>query len=61
MCYSTLADVVRMLSKKIKDDEFFDMIVRRAHVLQDALRRASRSSFDPSSCISVSFPFRTTI
>lgn len=46
---------MRELQKRVKKNAPFDMVVRRAHVLEDALRRANRASFDPSRKIVVSF------
>lgn len=52
--YSTLGAVMRNLQHQVKRDvEPFPMIVRRAHVLEDALRRIRRISFDPSVPITV--------
>ena len=50
---TSLADVVRELRKQIKSDEC-EIVVRRAHVLEDALKRAGRMSFDPTHSIVVS-------
>ncbi len=46
---------MKKLTQLVWQDDPFDMIVRRAHVLQDALKSASRSSFDPRKIIVVSF------
>ena len=54
LCISTnrtLADVVIKLQKQVKQDKPFDIVVRRGHVLEDALRRVGSSSFDPSRSI----------
>lgn len=56
---STLAEVVKKLKRQVIEGEPFDMIVRRAHVLEDALRRATRSSFDPARSIVVSLHSNT--
>ena len=53
--HSTLADVVKMLRRQVKAGVLFDMIVRRRYVLEDALRRAGRPSFDPARSIVVCF------
>ena len=53
--HSTLADVVKMLRRQVKAGDLFDMIVRRGYVLEDALRRAGRPSFDPARSIVVCF------
>ena len=38
----------------MKKNKAFNMVVRRASVLEDALRRLTRATFEPARCISVS-------
>ena len=40
-----------------KDEPPLEMVVRRGHVLEDALRRADQSSFDPCREIVVCYAF----
>ncbi len=52
--YRTLSDVVVQLRKLVnhKDDRY-QIVVRRAHVLEDALHRIQRPSFNPRTPIAV--------
>ena len=52
--YRTLKDVVEMMKLKIDTNSDFDMVVRRSHVLSDALRRMDKASFDPRKRLNVS-------
>ena len=42
-----------MLKRKIDTSSDFDMVVRRSHVLRDALRRMDKASFDPRKKLNV--------
>ena len=42
-----------MLKPKINTSSDFDMVVRRSHVLRDALRRMDKASFDPRKKLNV--------
>ena len=44
---SCLGDVVKKLSSLVIGDDPFHLIVRRSHVLEDALKMLKRSSFHP--------------
>ena len=48
----SLDDVLNNLTKQIKSEQF-EIIVRRGHVLVDALKIANRMSFDPTMSINV--------
>ena len=43
-----------MMKLKIDTNSDFDMVVRRSHVLSDALRRMDKASFDPRKRLNVS-------
>ena len=45
-----------MLRCKVDKDSEFDMVVRRSHVLRDALRRMDKATFDPRKRLNVSIP-----
>ena len=47
--FRTIDDLVKSLEKTIHGDSEFDMIVRRSHVVSDALRRMDKAFFDPRS------------
>ncbi len=52
--YITLSDVVVKLREQVfHDDDRYQIIVRRAHVLEDALHRIQRPSFNPRRPIAV--------
>ncbi len=52
--YRTLSDVVVKLREQVfHDDDRYQIIVRRAHVLEDALHRIQRPSFNPRRPIAV--------
>jgi hypothetical protein len=50
----SLVDVVKHLRKDVKELEF-DMVVRRSHVLVDAVNRTRKLAFDPSNRLTVEF------
>ncbi len=51
--HSTLADNIKELRSKLCGGEGTEMIVRRGHVLDDAIRRTRRPSFNPNKEIQV--------
>ena len=51
--YRTLKDIVEKLQYGIDVDSEFDMVVRRSHVLRDALQRMQKVSFDPRKKLNV--------
>lgn len=51
--FRTLADVVKSLTTNLSL-ETYDMVIRRGHVLEDALKRAGRALFNASKRIKVS-------
>lgn len=51
---SSLNDVVKELQKNVDKNEKFNMLVRRGHVLEDAVRRSRKDSFSPTKKIVVS-------
>ncbi len=53
--FRTTADIVQSLSDNVDDGCQFDMVIRRSHVLSDALRRMNKASFDPRKRINVRF------
>ena len=44
---SLLEDIVKNLAAVIRIDDTYDIIIRRDHVLSDALKQVGRLSFDP--------------
>lgn len=59
--YSTIADVVKRLMSGVDEDNVFDMVIRRSHILSDALRRMTKQSFDPSKKIKVYYCGKSVI
>ena len=53
--FRDIADVVAYLSDRIIENCVYDMVVRRSHVLSDALRRVDRAAFDPRKRLNVQF------
>lgn len=51
--YRTLKDIVEKLQCEIDINSEFDMVVRRSHVLRDALQRMQKVSFDPRKKLNV--------
>jgi hypothetical protein len=47
MFFSSLADIVESLASKHVIDEEYLLIVRRNHVISDAIKRMERPSFHP--------------
>ena len=55
--HSTLIDLVKQLRRQVKAGKPYNMVVRRGHVLEDVLRRAGQSSFDPARNIVVCYVY----
>ena len=51
----TIVDVIEELSKNILKKNTFDMVVRRSHILTDALHRMESATFDPTSQLNVCY------
>ena len=51
--FRTIADLVKSLEKAVHQSSQFDLIVRRSHVLSDALLQMDKASFDPRKKLSV--------
>ena len=45
--YRTIAELITHLQRNVPDNATFEMVVRRSHVLADALRRMERKTFTP--------------
>ena len=50
---SDIGELVTLLMKNLKVDEYFPMIVRRGSVLEHSLNRLSKASFDPAKRLKV--------
>lgn len=49
----SVADIICSLESSVSYNEKFEMIVRRSDVLDDAFRRMSKLSFNPSAALTV--------
>ena len=53
----SMSDVIKELSIKVDITEYFEMIVRREYVLEDAVKHMNRSTFSPLKAITVRYYF----
>ena len=42
-----LSEVIEKMRKEVNERSVFEFVIRRSNILEDALRRMQKSSFDP--------------